>query len=219
MDDSSNIRFWEDTWVGSISCSEAVPCLYWLSTVLNSPIQNFVSILNSYRSWSFHFFRNLNDRENRELCSFGTFSGKSYFQFLSHSPARERFVLHKKIWTSKAPSKDESFVWSALLKRINTNKMLEVQWPLIAISPDICVICRSDSVNLLHLFLHCSAVSYLWNSSFFFGGSNHFRNAKRLDSSTSPISSLFRNFYMLMGIESLLVLFGLLEDLFSSNFV
>lgn len=57
--------------------------------------------------------------------SSGIFSCKSYFWFLTNSSTRERFLLGKLIWNTKAHSKISSFLWTATLKSVKIN-MLQV---------------------------------------------------------------------------------------------
>ena len=55
-------NFWEDHCIGDSSFNLAFPHIYHLSSLHNSPIQNFHTVQDSTYSWDFHFFRNLNDR-------------------------------------------------------------------------------------------------------------------------------------------------------------
>lgn len=187
LGDGQRIRFWEDKWVGNVPLLEACPRLFRLSSLHNTPVCQFYSFLN--RSWNFHFFRNLLDREVSELQFLlsvldsthlssevdkriwtldpsGVFSCKSYFQFLTHSPNRVYFLLDKLIWKSKTPVKVKSFVWTAVLNKINTNDMLQKRRPLTALSPNWCIMCRSTSESGDHLFLHCSTATLIWNKLF-----------------------------------------------------
>ena len=79
------------------------------------------------------------------------FTCKSYFQFLISSPNRERFLLDKFIWKSKAPSKVRTFV----LNSINTNNVVQKRRPLTALSPNMCIMCGLDFESGAHLFVHC----------------------------------------------------------------
>ena len=106
------------------------------------------------------------------LDSTGFFTCKSYFHFLTSSANIERFLLDKFIWKSKSPSKVKAFVWTAVLNRINTNDMLQKRRPLMALSPNMCIMCGLDSESGAHLFLHCPSARSIWNRLFgFFGES------------------------------------------------
>ena len=98
-----------------------------------------------------HLF-NTPDTRIWTLDSSGIFSCKSYFQFLTSSPNIDRFLLDKPIWKSKSPSKVKAFVWTAVLNRINTNDMLQKRRPLMALSPNMCIMCGLDFESRAHLF-------------------------------------------------------------------
>ena len=83
--------------------------------------------------------------------------------FFTSSPNRERFLLDKPIWKSKAPSKFKAFVWTTFLNRINTDDMLEKRKPLTTLSLNMCIMCGLDSKLGAHLFLHCPIARSLWN--------------------------------------------------------
>lgn len=76
------------------------------------------------------------------------------------------FLLDKPIWNTKVSSKVKSFVFTKVLSWINTNDMLQVCWPHMVLSSDMSVICKSNSIPLSYLFLHCPAMRYMWNNIF-----------------------------------------------------
>ena len=96
----------------------------------------------------------------------GFLTRKSFFQFLTHSLNTTSFHLDKPIWMSKTPSRVKSFIWTAVLNKINTNDILQVQRPHKAISPDVCVMCGVNTESVSHLFLHFPMVDFLWNTLF-----------------------------------------------------
>ena len=79
----------------------------------------------------------------------------------------ENFLLDKSIWKSKAPLKVESFVWTTVFpNRINTNDMLQKHKPLIALSPNTCVICCYSSELVSHLFFSIVLLGIIFGASF-----------------------------------------------------
>ena len=96
------------------------------------------------------------------LESFGTFSCKSYCQFLTSSPNKERFLLDKLIWKSKSPSKVKAFIWIVVFNQINTNDTLQKRRPLITLSPNICIMRGLDSKSGALHFSYCPTVRSIW---------------------------------------------------------
>ena len=188
VDNDSRFNFWEGHWVGDTPFILAFPHLYHLSSLHNSPIQDFYSAQDTTCSVDFHFFRNLNDRvselvgllgildsvllsssPNKRLWSLDlprVFTCISYFQFLTHSLTITSFLLNKCIWKSKAPSKVKFFIWTIVLNKINTNDMLQVQRPYTAISPGVCIMCGTSSESVPPLFLHYHVADSLCNTLF-----------------------------------------------------
>ena len=52
------------------------------------------------------------------------------------------------------------------LKKVNTNNLLQLRRPFKTLSPDWCILCRSSSEIIDHLFLHCPIALGLWQRIF-----------------------------------------------------
>lgn len=65
------------------------------------------------------------------------------------------FLVSNFIWKAKAPLKIRGFVWTSTWGRINTNDMIRRRHLTMALSLDICVMCRRRNEISTHLFLHC----------------------------------------------------------------
>ena len=95
------------------------------------------------------------DRRSYSLNASRMFYCESYFQFFTHSFNRTSFHLDIHIWTSKAPFKAKSSVWTAMFR------------PHKVVSLDVCVVwCEfwSCSTSFFALFF-----SWLFMEYFVFG--------------------------------------------------
>ena len=98
--------------------------------------------------------------------SLGVFPIKSFFSVLSYSPDSVPFYPANFMWNSKVSSKVKAFAWLVTLKKVNTNDLLQLRRPFKTLSPDWCILCRSSSEIIDHLFLHCPIALGLWQRIF-----------------------------------------------------
>ena len=185
------IRFWEDIWLGDAPLSISFPQLYRLTLAHNVSISSMISSMSPSLSWDFKFFQDLNDRECCGLVSLlarlegvslrvhipdrrtwladslGTFSFFGKMIDCSDIPIFVPFAL---IWKADVPLKVRFFAWSVVHKRINTNELFQRRRPYLLLSPQWCIMSKSDSENIDHLFVHCPVARWIWCKLFGIGG-------------------------------------------------
>ena len=97
------------------------------------------------------------------LSSSGVFSIKSFFSTLSFSPYSIPFYPTNFLWKSRVPFKVRAFAWSVVLKKVNTNDMLQLRRPFKVLSYNWYILSRRNSERIDHLFLHCPITLGLWH--------------------------------------------------------
>ena len=163
--------------------------LYRVTSVRNLTISEVLG--GSYpSSWNLSFRRNLTDKEiellerlmfslnvvrlsssimdSRGKCLSPTssFSVKSFFMALSKSSNLIPFLPVNSIWKSKAPPKVKALAWLVVLKKVNTNDVLQARRPYKSLSPHWCILCKGSRESVDYLFLHCPITLGQWHKLF-----------------------------------------------------
>ena len=92
----------------------------------------------------------------------GVFTCRSLFQTLIDKPTYTTLNLYHFTWKISIPSKVRVFCWLLILKKLNTQDILQKRQPFLSVSPSWCVMCKQDSESINHLFLHCPLVYRVW---------------------------------------------------------
>ena len=167
--DGSEVRFWEDIWLGNASLREQYPALYniarekkiLLRKVLSSspPNISFRRDLIGPRLMSWHNLLSrldsINIRQGRDvfcwnLTTSGSFTVDSMYRALMHSEVP--MSNNKKIWKSKIPLKVKIFMW--YLRRgvvLTKDNLARRNWP----GSKKCCFCTHDE-TIKHLFFNAS---------------------------------------------------------------
>ena len=91
-----------------------------------------------------------------------TFTSKSAFNKLRETLNSNVFSPFKLIWKSPIPHKIKVFIWLVALGRVNTCDVLQKKRPSSTLYPSWCVMCKSETETVDHLFIHCSYASRIW---------------------------------------------------------
>ena len=151
------------------------------------PVSNFFdNSIHNLTSWNLHLRRNVSEREvpevaellstlervkvlrvledkwEWELESSRLFTCKSLFKHLIDRPTYFPFNYQHFIWKISIPNKVRVFSWLLVLKKLNTRDLLQKRQPFWSASPSWCVLCRSESEMVNHLFLQCSIAQRVW---------------------------------------------------------
>ena len=94
--------------------------------------------------------------------SSGLFTTKSLFKHLIDKPTFIPLKFHNFIWKISIPNKVRVFSWLTVLKKLNTQDLLQRRQLFLSISPSWCAMYRSKSESVNHLFLHCSLAQKVW---------------------------------------------------------
>ena len=189
LGNGDRIRFWEDAWGESVPFKTKYPNLFRLSLLHNKPVSRFLcSNSNQEPSWNLHFRRPVSERELEEVSNLlsslgrvrvcgaledkwvwveegsGLFTCKSLFKTLIDKPTFTPFNFYHFIWKISIPSKLRVFGWLLILKKLNTQDLLQKRQPLLYVSPSWCVMCKKGSETVNHLFLHCSVAQKVWTN-------------------------------------------------------
>lgn len=170
------IKFWTDLWYDGSSMASRFPSLNRLSLNPSGEICHFYSVTCNQVIWDIPLRRNLYDttdllqslastiiNPNLEDCivwwpdKSGLFSIKSFYTWSSTSSGTA--TVNPKIWSSKAPQRPISFVWTAALGKILTQDNLEKRGRIMA---SACPLCLQVSEESNHLLLHCPSSSKVW---------------------------------------------------------
>jgi hypothetical protein len=174
--DGSEIRFWEDKWLGNATLREQYPALYnivrhkgdTIATVMESfpPNVTFRRDLIGPRlqSWNILLQRlstvqlpHGSDVLRWNLHGNGQFSVESMYRALIQSDVP--VVNNKKIWKMKIPLKNKIFAW--YLRRgviLTKDNLIKRNWHG---SPQ-CVFCHHDE-TIKHLFFQCKLARSIWS--------------------------------------------------------
>ena len=98
----------------------------------------------------------LEDKWVWEKKGLGLFTSKSLFRSLIDMPNYSPFNFYHFIWKISIPNKVKVFGWLLILKKLNTQDLLQKRQLFLSVSPSWCVMCRNESELVNHLFLHCS---------------------------------------------------------------
>ena len=92
----------------------------------------------------------------------GFFTCKSLFKYLIDKPTNAPFKFHQFIWKISIPNKVRVFSLLLVLKKLNTQDLLQRRQPFLSISPGWCVMCKNENESVDHLFLHCTTAQRVW---------------------------------------------------------
>ena len=174
--DGSEIRFWEDIWLGNASLREQYPALYnifrdknnTIAHVLGSspPNISFRRDLIGPRLVSWHNLLSRLDSINLtqgwdvfrwNLTTSGSFTMDSMYRALTHSEVPTS--NNKKIWKSKIPLKVKIFMW--YLRRgvvLTKDNLARRNWR----GSKKCSFCTRDE-TIKHLFFQCKFARSTWS--------------------------------------------------------
>ena len=159
LGNGERIRFWEDAWVERKQLKAKFLNLFRLSILHNKLVSNFLhNSFNSEPSWNLHLRRNVSEREVVELAELLStlervrvcglpedkwvrekegsrlFTCKSLFKHLIDKPTYTPLKLHHCIWKISIPNKVRDFNWLLILKKLNTQDLLQRRQPFLSIS-------------------------------------------------------------------------------------
>ncbi|WVZ51380.1 hypothetical protein U9M48_002532, partial [Paspalum notatum var. saurae] len=172
--DGSQVRFWEDIWLGSTPLRAQYPCLYNIARPKNITIAEVLSSSPPNLSWRrdlvgakliawndlLPHIANLtllqeSDSFHWNLTQNGVFSVKSHYQALIRVEVPN---LNKMIWKIRAPLKIKIFLWylrkGVLLTKDNLTKR---NWQ----GNKSCAFCHNDE-TIEHLFFECRFARTVW---------------------------------------------------------
>jgi len=178
INNGAQVRFWEDTWLGSQPLKVQYPGLYsivrkkfvTIAEVLG-PAEPNVSwrrslIGNKLVAWNNIISRianiqlsNENDEYRWNLCRNGQFSVKSHYQALIKWDVPN---LNKRIWQLKAPLKIKVFLW--YLRRgviLTKDNLAKRNWQ----GNKTCCFCH-EMETIPHLFFDCRFARMVWGIIF-----------------------------------------------------
>jgi hypothetical protein len=173
--DGSQIRFWEDKWLGNATLREQYPCLYnivihkqdTVAEVLSTSPPNFSwsrdLIGQNLAAWNELIPRIANivlcherDEFKWNLHPNGKFSVKSHYLAMIHADVPK---LNKDLWKLKAPLKIKIFMWylrqGVILTKDNLAKR---NWQ----GSKQCCFCHRDE-TIKHLFFYCCFTQVVWS--------------------------------------------------------
>ena len=173
--DGTQIRFWEDTWLGNQPLGVRFPALFNIvrrkhdsvATVLSSIPLNVsfrrALVGNNLRSWN-HIVSSLHDvklQAGRDvfvwtLHSSGQFSVRSFYAALISNGVR----VSQEIWKTKIPTKIRIFLW--YLKKgviLTKDNLYRRNWK----GGKKCAFCHLPE-TIQHLFFDCTYAKFLWRS-------------------------------------------------------
>ena len=108
---------------------------------------------------------NISQEEADAICWFPSshkiFEVNSYYKLLQPDAAHS--FPWRKVWSSRAPSKVNFFIWTAALGKILTMDNLRKRRLFVL---DWCGMCKRDGESVDHLFLHCSIAQEIWDLAF-----------------------------------------------------
>ena len=123
------------------------------------------------------------DSRRWKLEASGSFSCKSFRNFIINDGSVLSFAPANLIWKSKVPTKIKILGWLVAHGRLNTCEMLQRRRPFCCFSPHWCVLCKRNGENANHIFLQCEVASSLWKQ--------FYREAGVTWESPTQISALF----------------------------
>ena len=94
----------------------------------------------------------------------GLFTCKSLFKHSIDKPIYAPLKFHHFIWKISIPNKVGVFSWLLILKKLNTQDLLQNRQLFLFVSPSWCAICRNESESVNNLFLHCSLAQRVWTN-------------------------------------------------------
>jgi hypothetical protein len=176
INDGSQIRFWEDKWLGNATLREQYPALYnivrhkgdTLAKVMNSspPVVSFRRDLIGPRlaSWnellqrlaSVHLSEGT-DEFRWDLTNSGVFTVQSMYKVLIQPV--QPVASNKSIWKMKLPLKTKVFTW--YLRRgviLTKDNLARRNWH----GSKKCVFCNHDE-SIKHLFFQCQFARSIWS--------------------------------------------------------
>ncbi|XP_020262570.1 uncharacterized protein LOC109838550 [Asparagus officinalis] len=176
----TNIRFWEDKWIGNNTLSSLYPAIYSLALSSNVSIHSQGLFLNNTWHWhpilrrSISLVTNLAKSDlihllgsfkvNNEVdvpkwsfTSNGCFSVKSFYDFLNTRCVM--FAFHKVVWNPILPSKVQIFSWFLSMNRLHTkDNLIKKGWQ----GDSLCIFCGIQPETCNHIFFSCSTAKKVW---------------------------------------------------------
>ena len=173
--DGSQVRFWEDKWLGNASLREQYPCLYNIVRHKQSTIAQIFQTNPPCFSWRrdligaklaawYNILPHIADlvrvHEQDEfhwnLTPNGVFSVKSHYLALTHIGVPN---INRRIWKVKVPLKVKIFLW--YLRRgviLTKDNLAKRNWK----GSKTCCFCHKDE-TIQHLFFQCRLSRLVWS--------------------------------------------------------
>ncbi|EEE51773.1 hypothetical protein OsJ_33218 [Oryza sativa Japonica Group] len=173
--DGSQIRFWEDKWLGNSTLKEQYPYLYnivrhkhatvaqvfennppsfsWRRDLIGSKLAAWNNLLP--RITGFHLTQE-QDEFHWNLTSNGEFSVKSHYLALIHSNVPN---INNCLWKLKIPLKVKIFLW--YLRRgmvLTKDNLIKRKWQG---NKNCCFCCNDETIR--HLFFECRFALSVWS--------------------------------------------------------
>ena len=174
INNGSQVRFWEDTWLGSNALKFQYHGLYKITRKKHVTIGEFLTTTQSNTYWRRTLFgsrlvawnellsriANIHLTQDEDafywtLSKSGQFSVKSHYQALIR---REVPNLNKRLWNLKAPLKIKIFLW--YLRRgviLTKDNLARRNWH----ENKTCCFCHEDE-TIQHLFFECRFARMTW---------------------------------------------------------
>eukprot|EP00253_Pinus_taeda_P015506 PITA_15506 len=90
----------------------------------------------------------------------GSYSPKAGYKYLMTTKGWEDPVWwSKSLWKLKCPKKSRLFFWCLMKKKVPTWEVLQARF---LHGPSRCPLCKNESENIPHLFLHCPFTKKIW---------------------------------------------------------
>ncbi|XP_057780066.1 uncharacterized protein LOC130998670 [Salvia miltiorrhiza] len=187
----ASVLFWHHCWIGESNLSEIFPRLCRLSTNQNGSISSMGEWREGNWVWNFNWSRELWDREKEQVqclenmisqirieegktdkwrwkASKGDiFSVKSAYRAIStdgsHSPNRGFETELSSIWKAPAPPKVITTAWKVLRGKLATCDNLLKRKVVIQHQEALCVLCKTTTETVDHLFFSCEKSYQLWS--------------------------------------------------------
>ncbi|XP_026431500.1 uncharacterized protein LOC113328687 [Papaver somniferum] len=179
-----------DIWIGEQSLAIQFPAAYNASASKMNTVNQMYS--NSTNSWVLGITRRVQDHVIRDIATLlhllesngaipttspdarvwkdgqktGEFTVKKCYNWLlKENNIEDTQLAHvrpKLLWSKLWPSKVSFFLWSATKNKILTQDQLcRRRWKKTWVNH--CYMCISDAETPVHLILHCSVASHIWN--------------------------------------------------------
>nr|KYP36537.1 Putative ribonuclease H protein At1g65750 family [Cajanus cajan] len=149
----SRVRFWLDSWMGTVCLAKVFPRLFNISEKQNSLVQDMEYSLRPEQddSWGWQSEPS------------GSYTVRyAYHAITSETIAGSYNDVPNCIWSIPAPPKAKIFVWRMMSRGLPTVDNLARRRIVLSDNDALCVFCKKDIESDYHLFCTCPVVDKVW---------------------------------------------------------